>query len=188
MTRRAAPKIGLWLLQRLGGGYHSEALIGDLIEQCARGRTRWWAWREIIVAIVIARTRRWHSSQWLRLARASWWCLTEMSIVLSVILMADKTQSGRSFKDLSAPTFVVTLMVLFSISLIGLKSLIRLHRVQRQRTAIHSLMALFLVMSLGVGTLTWAATAHYGKTQPVPREHSKITGTTIAGLSKEPQP
>ena len=154
MTRRALPKIGLWLLQRLGGGYHSESFIGDLIEQCARGRTGWWAWREIVVAIVIAQARHWQSSHWPRLGRAFWWCLTEVTIVLGVTLMADQSQNWHTLKDLFAPTFVATLMVLFSIAFIGLRSLILLHRLQRQRIAIHSLMALFLVMSLGVGTLT----------------------------------
>jgi hypothetical protein len=110
-----------------------------------------------------------------------------MSIVLSVTLLAETTQNGRTFKDVFAPTLIVTLMVLFSIALIGLRSLIHLHRVQRQRAAIQSVMALFLVMSLGVGTLTWAATAHYGKGQPVPRESSSLSRPSSSDLSEEPQ-
>jgi hypothetical protein len=163
MTRRASPKVGLWLLQRLGRGYHSESLIGDLIEQCAQGQSRWWAWREIVIAIFIAQARRWRPSTGLRMARAFWWCLTEVAIILSVMLIADQSQNWRTFKNMFAPTFIVSLMVLFSIASIGLRSLIRIHRHQRRRAAIHPLMALFVVMTLGVGTLTWAATVHRDK-------------------------
>lgn len=177
MTQRVPIKIGLWLLRRLGGGYHSESLMGDLIEQHARGRTGGWVWREIVVAVVIAQARRWQSTPWLRLARVLWWCLAELSIVLSVTLMADKTRYGHTFEDLFAPTFVVTMMVLFAIAFVGLRSLIHLHRLERQRAAIHSLMAVFWVMSFGVGTLTWAATAHYGKA-PSGRESSAIATST----------
>jgi hypothetical protein len=175
----------MWLLRRLGGGNYSEALMGDLIEQCARGQTGGWAWREIVVAIVIAQARRCQSSQWLRLARLLWWCLAEMSIVLSVALMAAKSENGRTLKDVFTPNFIVTMFVLFSVAYIGLRSLIRIHRLQRQRTAIHSLMASFLVMSLGVGTLTWAATAHYAKEQPIPRDRSTISAPTISEPSME---
>jgi hypothetical protein len=183
MTRRAPPKVGLWLLQRLGRGYHSESLIGDLIEQCAQGQTGWWVWREIIVAIFIAQAQRWRSSQWLRVASAFWWCLTEVAVMLSIILIADQSQNWQTFKDMFAPTFIATLTVLFSIALVGLRSLIRIYRSRRQRAAIHHLMALFVVMTLGVGTLTWAATAHHGKDQSVSREYSAIARPTISDSS-----
>jgi hypothetical protein len=166
MTRGAPPKVGLWLLRHLGRGYHSESLIGDLIEQCARGQSGWWAWQEIFMAIFITQARRWRSLPGLRVARALWWCLTEVAIMLIIALIADQSQNWRTFKGIFTPNFLVMLMVLFSIAFVGLRSLIRIHHRQRERAATHHLMALFVVMTLGIGTLTWAATVHHDKGQP----------------------
>ena len=182
MTRRGPAKVGLWLLQRLGRGYHSEALIGDLIEQCAQGRTACWAWREIIVAIFIGQAGRWRSSQWPRVTRVFWWCVTEVAVMLSVVSVADQSRNSHTFKGMVTPTFVVTLMVLLSIAFIGLKSLIRLRRRQQQRLAIHPLMALFVVMTLGVGALTWAATVH--RDQAASRERSSVDNPTTSGSTR----
>jgi hypothetical protein len=168
------------LLQRLGRGYHSESLIGDLIEQCARGQTSWWAWREIMVAIFIVQAGRRQSSQWLRVTRAFWWCLTEVAVMLSVTLIADQSKNWHTIKDRFSPTVIVTLMVLFLIAFIGLRSLILIHRRERKRAAIHSLMALFVTMTLGLGTLTWAATANHAKGQLSPHEQSTIAGPPIS--------
>jgi hypothetical protein len=48
------------LLQRCLRGRHAEALIGDLLELQQEGRSRWWYWRQVLIAIVadIANTVR----------------------------------------------------------------------------------------------------------------------------------
>jgi hypothetical protein len=54
------PAIALWLLGRLVGGPSREALLGDLVEQHARGRSNAWFWKEALAAIgasVAAETR-----------------------------------------------------------------------------------------------------------------------------------
>lgn len=171
MKNRVPSRYGLWLLARLGPRYHRESLEGDLIEQCARGRSRWWAWREILVAIVSAQALASRLPSWVRVARALWWCLTEVAIVLSVILIADRSREAHSVRDLIAPTFIGTLLVLISIASLGLRSLIHLSRRQHSRAGVRHLVAIFVVMTLGVGTLTWAATVHRAERASAPREH-----------------
>jgi len=107
------------------------------------------------------------------MARAFWWCLTELAVMLSITLIADQSLDSHTLRDFIAPVFIATLMVLVSIAVIGLRSLIHLQRRQRERAAVHHLMALFVVMTLGVGTLTWAATAHHGTAQ---HENGRASG------------
>ena len=180
MTRRVLPKLGLWLLQRLGSNYHGESFIGDLIERCAQGRTTWWAWREIIVAIGLSQAARWQSSRWPRVAGAFWWCLTEAAVMLTITTLADQSQNWHTYKNMLVPSFVLTLLVLLSIAFIGLRSLIGIRRRHQQRTAIHSLMAAFVLMTLGLGTLTWAATVHHARDEIDRRARSTHT---VAPLS-----
>ncbi len=52
MTPRPVPRVALWLLERSLAS--EEALAGDLVEEYARGRTRWWLWRQVIGAVAAA--------------------------------------------------------------------------------------------------------------------------------------
>jgi len=141
MTRRIPPKLGLWLLERLGRGYHSESLVGDLIERCAQGRGALWAWREIGIAILFAQARRWGPSLGARLARALWWGTTELAIMLSVTVIADQSRNSHSFRSMFTPRFVATLAMVLSIAFVGLRSLLKMHRQQREcNAAAHHLM------------------------------------------------
>lgn len=45
------PAVALWLLARLIGGPNSEALLGDLVEQYARGKSPAWFWKQTLSAI-----------------------------------------------------------------------------------------------------------------------------------------
>jgi hypothetical protein len=44
----SCPRLALWLLSRADAPGIREALIGDLIEEIARGRPRRWAWRQVV--------------------------------------------------------------------------------------------------------------------------------------------
>jgi hypothetical protein len=50
MSSRIAPRAAIWLLERLGGS-RFEPLIGDLVEQFASGRSRFWLWRQTAGAL-----------------------------------------------------------------------------------------------------------------------------------------
>lgn len=61
----AYPRFVLWLLARAdaggGGGGHREALVGDLLEEIAHGRSRRWVCRQMIGLgwfALVAQTRR----------------------------------------------------------------------------------------------------------------------------------
>jgi hypothetical protein len=48
------PAVALWLLTKLIGGPNREALLGDLIEQHASGKSRAWFFRETLAAICVS--------------------------------------------------------------------------------------------------------------------------------------
>ncbi len=51
MRTSRPPVIAEWILHRFGPMPETEAIAGDLIEQYQQGRSRWWYWREVVVAI-----------------------------------------------------------------------------------------------------------------------------------------
>ena len=44
----AGPRFAVWLLARSNGFGSQDALVGDLLEEIARGRSRFWAWQQLI--------------------------------------------------------------------------------------------------------------------------------------------
>lgn len=50
MKHRNAPRIATWLLNRLSGC--DEALVGDMVEEYRRGRSRLWYWRQTSIAVL----------------------------------------------------------------------------------------------------------------------------------------
>jgi hypothetical protein len=52
MTARRSPRVVLWLLERFGPD--NEPLAGDLIEQFEMSNSRWWLWRQVLAAVVLA--------------------------------------------------------------------------------------------------------------------------------------
>ena len=55
MSQRAPPAMATWLIERLGPVRHRESLTGDLIEQFRRGRSESWYWRQVVIAVLLAR-------------------------------------------------------------------------------------------------------------------------------------
>jgi hypothetical protein len=44
----SGPRFALWLLARSDGFGSQEALVGDLLEEIVSGRSRFWAWQQLI--------------------------------------------------------------------------------------------------------------------------------------------
>lgn len=44
----ARPRLALWVLARADAPGAREALVGDLLEEMARGRSGWWVWQQVI--------------------------------------------------------------------------------------------------------------------------------------------
>jgi hypothetical protein len=74
------------------------------------------------------------------------------------------------------------LAVLVCTAGIGLKSLIRLYRRQREHAAVHHLVAIFAFMTLSIGTLTWAATVRHARSPATQRENSTVIGPATRHL------
>ena len=50
----ARPPLALWLLERFDSHGTREALIGDLVEEFAQGRSRFWVWRQVLALCGLA--------------------------------------------------------------------------------------------------------------------------------------
>jgi hypothetical protein len=46
------PKLATWLLKRFGEERTTEAILGDLTERFQAGKTRWWYWKQVVIAAV----------------------------------------------------------------------------------------------------------------------------------------
>lgn len=56
-----SPQFALWLLARADRAGRREALVGDLLEEMAHGRSRCWVWQQVIGLgwfALVARTRQ----------------------------------------------------------------------------------------------------------------------------------
>ena len=61
---RVPPRLATWLLLSLGSGPFADALVGDLIEEYQRGRSGYWYWRQVAMALFWARTRFLRLTAW----------------------------------------------------------------------------------------------------------------------------
>jgi uncharacterized membrane protein YoaK (UPF0700 family) len=50
----ARPLLALWLLERFDACGAREALIGDLVEEIAEGRSRFWVWQQVLALCGLA--------------------------------------------------------------------------------------------------------------------------------------
>jgi len=46
------PRLPEWLLRHFGASPNNDVIIGDLNEKYQAGQSRWWYWRQVLVAIV----------------------------------------------------------------------------------------------------------------------------------------
>jgi hypothetical protein len=46
------PWLAVWLLRQFGASLNNEAIIGDLHERYARGETRVWYWRQVLLSVL----------------------------------------------------------------------------------------------------------------------------------------
>jgi len=53
----SVPSIARWLLEHFGSGPDNDAIMGDIAEQYAQGRSRIWYWQQVVTAIAISMIR-----------------------------------------------------------------------------------------------------------------------------------
>jgi hypothetical protein len=157
MTRGHPPRLATWLLQRLAAGRHSESLEGDLIEHYSQGRNRLWYWRQVAMAIVLARSRALRGRTWIAALRILLHVITELAVVLGAVSLVDQSRRAQDWQDMMSPGFIATMTALTVIASAGLWLTLKLLKCRRSYGLISLPIVFFAVAALGVGTLSWAS-------------------------------
>src|ERR1700722_15664620 len=84
MIERIPPQLALWLLKHWGSPYHRESLAGDLIEQYQEGRSKAWCWKQVAVAVLVARGQFIRAWPWFATGRVTSRLLAEIAAVLAL--------------------------------------------------------------------------------------------------------
>jgi hypothetical protein len=166
MTQRVPPRVALWILDRFCAGYQSDSLAGDLIEQFQQGESRRWFWRQVAVAVLVARTRHVEQNLLLPVLRLFLRIAIEVAVGLTVYALADQSRRTHSFREMLTPHFMVTIGVLITTVVIAFAASAWTSQKRQASTVINSLIAAFAVIALGFGAFTWAATARDNPCRP----------------------
>lgn len=156
MIRRDPPVVATWLLKRFGAGRYSESMAGDLIEQYGQGRSRAWYWRQVVLAILVARAGALHKRPWIAAKTMILRVVFEVPIVLGIVTAIDQSRRSHDLKEMLSPPFLATITLLLAVSLMALALLRNIRQLKRLHGWGSQLMLLFALTSLGAGTLTWA--------------------------------
>lgn len=161
MIDREPPTTATWLLTRFGPSYYAESLAGDLIEQFHQGRSRSWYWRQVVVAVFLARIG--FVERMLRIAGMKFLgrCLVESALMLCLVTILDRVRHACSAVDMLRPALIEPLIVLAGVALIGWQVWRWADDAKRATRSVSRLMSAFALVALaglGAGTLTWANT------------------------------
>jgi hypothetical protein len=160
MTMRRPPALAMWLLRHAGSGYRSESLQGDLFEEYQHGRAPWWYWRQVLVAICVARVRGLRAVLSRFAVPAVLRLFTEIAILLGGVVVAAQSRQVCSVQALLlSPTFIVTLVGLIALAqAVGYYLSLRRSTRSTKQPRIRHLLTAFTLATLSLGTLTWAGT------------------------------
>jgi hypothetical protein len=89
MTTRIPPRIATWLLTHLAPTFRRDSLVGDLLEEYQRDRTRGWYWRETGAALLISAARLFRVRLPKLVLNVVLRVLIEMGIILGGIALAE---------------------------------------------------------------------------------------------------
>jgi len=89
MTTRIPPRLATWLLTHLGPTFRRESLVGDLLEEYQRDRTRAWYWRQTGAALLISSARLFRVRLPKLVLNGVLRVLIEMGIILGGIALAE---------------------------------------------------------------------------------------------------
>jgi len=156
MTVPKPPTLATWLLKRLNWGYHTEPLAGDLIEEYARGRSRAWYWRQVLIAILVSAKRAAAPRIYHATKRVFFRLVAEVSTVLAIVTFVDQSRRVHALSEMWTPIFVETVVVLGAVAIVALLVSRPRFGSSRRRTVMNHVVAVFAVVALGAGTLTWA--------------------------------
>jgi hypothetical protein len=91
---RMPPRSALWLLKHFASARYRESLAGDLIEQCARGRSRGWCWRQVLAALALAPVSAMRSVPWMTAVKAALLALGLITLGVNTLSWASDSQDN----------------------------------------------------------------------------------------------
>lgn len=103
MTLRTPPRLAAWMLKHLGPTYRRESLVGDLLEEYQRDRSRSWYWRQTGVALLISASRLFRVRLPKLVLNAVLRFLIEMGILLGGMALAQSNVSQHHVSHLEQP-------------------------------------------------------------------------------------
>jgi hypothetical protein len=159
MTVRRPPALAMWLLRHVGSGYHGESLEGDLFEEFQHGRAPSWYWRQVLVALFVARVRSLRAVMLRFAVPAVLRLCTEIAILLGGVAVAAESRQVCSVQALLSPAFIITLVGLIALAQsVGYYLSLRRSTRSTKQPRIRHLLTAFTLATLSLGTLTWAGT------------------------------
>jgi hypothetical protein len=159
MTVRMPPALAMWLLRHVGSGYQSESLEGDLFEEFQHGRAPRWYWRQVLIAIFVARVRSLRAVMLRFAVPIVLRLFTEIAIILGGVAVAAQSRQVCSVQALLSPAFIITLVGVIALAQsVGYYLSLRRSTRSTKQPRIRHLMTAFTLATLSLGTLTWAGT------------------------------
>jgi hypothetical protein len=159
MTVRMPPALAMWLLRHVGSGYQSESLEGDLFEEFQHGRAPRWYWRQVLIAIFVARVRSLRAVMLRFAVPIVLRLFTEIAIILGSVAVAAQSRQVCSVQALLSPAFIITLVGVIALAQsVGYYLSLRRSTRSTKQPRIRHLVTAFTLAALSVGTLTWAGT------------------------------
>jgi hypothetical protein len=121
-----------------GSSAYAESLAGDLIEQFHQGRSRWWYWRQVAIALLLSRAD---------VMPIVFRCAAAVTAVLGLIVITDRFSSP-------CPSAVTPALITLAALGLGVAGMSCRRAVSLARTLVGTV----ALIMLGAGTLSWAST------------------------------
>ena len=158
MMKRSPPAVATWLLAHFASDYQRDSLVGDLIEQYHHGASRFWYWKQVVAALLVA------SAKVLRPVSAVWAArillrvAAESVAVTGLVSLFFELRRADGPADLFRSALIACIVLLASIASLGFHASVAGGLRKQRHPAIKRLLAPFAAIALSVATLTWAGT------------------------------
>ena len=158
MRKRSPPAVATWLLTHFASAYQRDSLVGDLIEQYHQGRSRFWYWKQVAAALVVA------SAKVLRPTLAVWVARILLRLAAEAVAVTGLVSLFYELRRVEAPTdffrsaLIACVVLLASLASLGVQASNAGGLRKQRHPAIKRLLAPFAAVALSVATLTWAGT------------------------------
>jgi hypothetical protein len=162
MMKRSPPAVATWLLAHFASDYQRDSLVGDLIEQYQQGGSRFWYWKQVGAALVVAGAKVLRPTLAVSAARILLRVAAEAVAVTGLVSLFYELRRVDAPADLFRSALIASIVLLASIASLGLHASIAGGLRKRRHSAIKRLLAPFAAIALSVATLTWAGTTTVG--------------------------